>query len=436
MTFLDFAAAAAIAAGGGTDYPWPFLGRTVTRLGRTEVRGPRTPELIWSVEFYDQFDAVIWSSAVMDDAGRIFVGRKNGVTAIDALAVEVLWQWPTPGSDIVPAAPAVWQDRVFWGVTDLDRPFVCADAATGEEIWSFVSPDGFDMSPVVDGSGTVYVIDRGGLVTARRAADGELVWSSDLDDLSYASPTLVAGESLLVHTNSDAVLLDLLTTQQRWVFPTNLELFGVTPFHDGRFYIGSRDSVLYAVDAVTGEEAWRFGPTRAIRGAVAIGHDGTVYFGTSVGATNSRAFAVSPEGAELWQYVPNISLNSAPIIDGDGVIYFCASGAPNLGRVIALNPDGSERWTYEMPHNTHSSPMLGPDGTLYVVCRDRRLYAFADACRPDLDRDGVVGFGDVLALLAAWGPCMPTCPADLDTNSAVGFTDLLIVLGAWGPCAE
>jgi len=48
----------------------------------------------------------------------------------------------------------------------------------------------------------------------------------------------------------------------------------------------------------------------------------------------------------------------------------------------------------------------------------------------DLDGSGDVGFGDLLILLGAWGPC-PACPADLDGDGTVGFSDLLQLLAAW-----
>ncbi|NNF44173.1 MAG: hypothetical protein HKO59_05870 [Phycisphaerales bacterium] len=57
-----------------------------------------------------------------------------------------------------------------------------------------------------------------------------------------------------------------------------------------------------------------------------------------------------------------------------------------------------------------------------------------DACPADLDGSGDVGFTDLLAILADWGPCPADCPADLDASGDVGFTDLLAVLAAWGPC--
>ena len=55
-------------------------------------------------------------------------------------------------------------------------------------------------------------------------------------------------------------------------------------------------------------------------------------------------------------------------------------------------------------------------------------------CPADLDESGDVGFPDLLALLAAWGPCKGDCPEDLDASGDVGFHDLLLLLAAWGRC--
>ena len=53
----------------------------------------------------------------------------------------------------------------------------------------------------------------------------------------------------------------------------------------------------------------------------------------------------------------------------------------------------------------------------------------------DLDGDGTVDADDLLALLAAWGPCPnpgEPCQADLDGDGEVGTSDLLILLANWG----
>ena len=58
-------------------------------------------------------------------------------------------------------------------------------------------------------------------------------------------------------------------------------------------------------------------------------------------------------------------------------------------------------------------------------------------CPEDIDASGAVDFGDILAVLAAWGPyepCPPFTAEDIDQDCDVGFGDLLAVLTAWGPC--
>ena len=50
---------------------------------------------------------------------------------------------------------------------------------------------------------------------------------------------------------------------------------------------------------------------------------------------------------------------------------------------------------------------------------------------PDIDGDGAVSFGDLLAMLAAFGPCGDFCPGDLNGDDAVDFGDVLSLLAAW-----
>ena len=54
-------------------------------------------------------------------------------------------------------------------------------------------------------------------------------------------------------------------------------------------------------------------------------------------------------------------------------------------------------------------------------------------CPEDLDGDGDIDFGDLIILLAEWGPCADCgdCPADLDGDCTAGFADLLILLWNW-----
>ncbi|MCP3905546.1 MAG: hypothetical protein GY715_18120 [Planctomycetes bacterium] len=51
----------------------------------------------------------------------------------------------------------------------------------------------------------------------------------------------------------------------------------------------------------------------------------------------------------------------------------------------------------------------------------------------DVNGNGMVGFDDILAIIAVWGPCPPPslCPADLNCSGLVGFDDIYIVIANW-----
>ncbi len=72
-----------------------------------------------------------------------------------------------------------------------------------------------------------------------------------------------------------------------------------------------------------------------------------------------------------------------------------------------------------------------PDGTNPPV--DMGAYEFQPPSRMDLDCDGGVNVGDLIAVILAWGSCA-SCPEDLDGDDAVGVNDLVIIVVAWGPC--
>ena len=55
-------------------------------------------------------------------------------------------------------------------------------------------------------------------------------------------------------------------------------------------------------------------------------------------------------------------------------------------------------------------------------------------CPADLDESDQVDVGDLLVVLAQWGPCPPVCLADLTGDGVVDVLDILEVLDGWGPC--
>lgn len=140
-----------------------------------------------------------------------------------------------------------------------------------------------------------------------------------------------------------------------------------------------------------------------------------------------------------------------------GILTRTAAGAPVPGQDVrvrqisgnwpqptiydATNPAGT-LWvavlpgTYEVAAlDADTEPLPGavtvfvPSGAHDVIV----VLIVPEPCFGDFDDSTAVGFGDLLSLLGAWGPCL-LCEEDLDDDGQVGFADLLLLLGAWGPC--
>ncbi|MCP3904416.1 MAG: hypothetical protein GY715_12375 [Planctomycetes bacterium] len=109
----------------------------------------------------------------------------------------------------------------------------------------------------------------------------------------------------------------------------------------------------------------------------------------------------------------------------------CGLGGPSVISGLTLSPglyelviDGFD--TQAGPYAAELRPSQGPEPVPPNICP------------ADLDGNRNVGFGDILQVIAAWGPCPPEppCPEDLSGNGQVDFADILAVVGSWGPCPQ
>ncbi len=113
---------------------------------------------------------------------------------------------------------------------------------------------------------------------------------------------------------------------------------------------------------------WRYGVSTYEGVQPAVASDGTIY----VGSSDSKFYAINPDGQLKWTYATGGGIGSSPAIDSEGTIYF----GSNDGKFYALNPSGALKWSYAGGFGS-SSPTIAPDGSIYVGCSyDYSLYVF------------------------------------------------------------
>jgi hypothetical protein len=116
---------------------------------------------------------------------------------------------------------------------------------------------------------------------------------------------------------------------------------------------------------------------------------------------------------------------------GDGLITWTVDGLRIA--TIDLNTvtlGGSRVFFGHSDTNATSSTDPNDAALLFTLIDNIRVARLAD-----VDGDGVVNIDDLLAVIAAWGPCPAppvTCAADVTDDGAVDIDDLLRVIGGWG----
>jgi len=147
---------------------------------------------------------------------------------------------------------------------------------------------------------------------------------------------------------------------------------------DGTVYVGSAGSNFFAVDAETGKEKWRVSVLMYVRSSPAV-VDGVVYFGDWLGLF----YALDAQtGKEKWSFNTMGAVVPSPAI-ADGVVYI-GSKYPCLYALDAQT--GEEKWCFAYPGGAAwvESSAAVADGVVYVGSSDWLRVNAVDAATGEL----------------------------------------------------
>jgi|GEM_PF-6059074 len=330
--------------------------------------------LAWTFDTGGQAD----SSPALAPDGTLYVtsGNDDSLYAVNPNGTEK-WRYETEGT--VQSSPAIGSDgTVYFGSRD---QFVYAVNPDGSFKWQYETNDQVIAAPAIGSDGTVYI--GSGEFYALDGADGALLWA--LIDLSgYVQFGAAIAPNDIIYFSTAGETFEAVDSAGQEVdgFPVPETGGGgasrAAIGSDGTIYAGG--DVLYAV-APDGTVLWEFEPqahTEApgdgpISNSPSIGPDGTIY----VGSRDSVVSAVNPDdGSEIWSFEATYDdegMHSAPAIDASGILYI---GAPTALYAIDT-ATGQQLWRYDLGNAlVYSSPVIGDDGMVYIGTDDGNLYAF------------------------------------------------------------
>ncbi len=253
-----------------------------------------------------------------------------------------VWQFPATQDTATPigpfsGTPAKYGDWIIIGGSaglngGYDRHVYAVSDATGAEVWRF--------------TGVREFVD--GVVT-----DGKLIFAPSGDGVLYA----------LDPSNRDT------NGEPRvaWKFQTGNRLWSRPLLADGRLYQASFDHTLYAIDAATGQEIWRFDTPNAPVAVQPALRNGVLYFASFDG----YAYAVNAaDGTLKWKSPVDGWVWTDPSV-GDTLLYM----GDVRGRVYAFDLQSGERkWHFDALDSIKAHPVLAND-LLYIVSMDTFVYA-------------------------------------------------------------
>jgi halocyanin-like protein len=207
---------------------------------------------------------------------------------------------------------------------------------------------------------------------------GETLWTFAGNGSFRSSPTVVDGTVYAGTTNRLLYAIDAETAEELWRFEVGPEpertdkaegIWSSPQVKDGRLFVGANDYTLYALDAETGAELWRYETDKHVQSSPTV-VDGTVY----VSGRDLGMYALDAEtGAEVWTEEIGISGASPAVVDGSVYSGSYTTGGPESGKVASFDAaTGEEEWRVD-GIDTCSSPIV-VDGTVVIGALDEYVY--------------------------------------------------------------
>ena len=290
---------------------------------------------------------------------------------------------PPVGSDLNALRPA-WQQELGGGVMShlllhdrtlyvsaMDGVLYAFGAGTGEPRWQAKTGGYCFSSPVVSGNlvllgsadGHVYAFDR---------ANGNVRWRFATNGPVYGSAAVAKGVAAIASGDGVVYGLSVKEGALRWKFELarGPSSFAQSPAAtDGRrIFIGAWDQNVYALDAATGRETWRYRATeRGFYFSAAIARPAVANGKVFIPANENVLHAIDAvSGTRVWtRAAPGDKFGYSSPLVRDGRIYIGSLG--DKGEVHCLRADtGDTLWQTATGSTIYeSSPVLA--GNLLAI---------------------------------------------------------------------
>lgn len=125
------------------------------------------------------------------------------------------------------------------------------------------------LAPAVS-DGRVYLANAKGVVVARDAANGKVIWSRDTDTPASGGPGVGDGLVLIGTRDAEILALSAETGEIKWRSRVSSEILSVPKADSGMVVVHTLDGKLIGLDSSNGEKRWQYDyevPVLSLRGS-------------------------------------------------------------------------------------------------------------------------------------------------------------------------
>lgn len=302
--------------------------------------------------------------------------------------LRLLWSHESPVAGSKKRAPllgtpVISGGRVFYG--GQDSRFRCLDVKTGQEIWVF-EPLGGVVGAAAVADDLVIFGDQAGVLYGLQTSDGKERWRLEAGDKIEGGVNLLrlpAGEgrpepeirAFVGSHDTNLYCVNALTGKEIWKVETGNAIIStpslVAKGGDSAVIFGGCDNLLHQLSALTGEKLGEEQDVGAYIANSSAARDGIVY----VGHYGGEVLAIDVESGErVWTFEAKGEFQSSPAVTADKVYI----GSRNKKFLAIDRVTGKEAWSFSTRRDVDASPVVC-EGAVWIAGKDARLYALDPA---------------------------------------------------------
>ncbi len=325
-----------------------------------------------------------WSAGVVVDDMLVMGTMEGTVIALDKATGATKWRFELKGIEnnrAVYGAPAYADGTLYIGGYD---GILYALSTGGNLKWQEVVGDG---QPIVGGpvvvNGMVLVGSSDGNMyafeTSVETATGSLAWTAPTGDKVWSTPLVADDVAYFGSLDHSLHAVSLQNGDPLWEFEAEGGITGALSAAGSRIYVGAFDSVLYAVDAGTGQEIGRFDGAKGWYWAAPVVHEGAIY----APSLDGRLYALDLDTlSPIWPSVDTGEpIAASPVVVGNRIVIPSNDGTLRLARIS----DGGDVRRCDMESRIKSLTVDGRN--VYVAMRDRSIRSVVIDSNGDPDEE-------------------------------------------------